>query len=507
MFQSVRFAAKHCIVIPLVVLISACQLPSSGWGDVTVIEEQSKAGRYSMTVVYRFEITAAPEPVPAFKYRFTVEPHKKIPGNAATHYLNSFGERSLEGPWKRMREKYPDEVDHWYDFSVPLSQLPVEKVREASAAFDSYVRNHIQRASRCRDCDWGMGEEYMKGREAIEFLLPSVQQTREIARALRLRARLALAEGRFEDAAQEIRMAYQLGQDVGKMNFLVSNLVGISEVSIAQEAVVDWIAAPNSPNLYWTLAELPSPMIDVSYATRLDLSLGYRLVQDLENAATAKYSPSAWGEIYSNALFEMVRVQEYGRPESSKMKAEEYGWAPAALAAVSYPYAKTRLIEAGYSSAEVDSMAVGQVLMIAANQDFQIISSNIQKELYVPISQRRIFQFENEAGRPFQRVDKGLVNLLLQLTPAIVQVSAAQWRIERHKNALMLIEAIRMHVANTGSLPESLNDIKLVPVPNNPMTQQPFQYRLDGQTAIVELPTSDGVHTAYRFEITVAPTK
>jgi hypothetical protein len=72
-------------------------------------------------------------------------------------------------------------------------------------------------------------------------------------------------------------------------------------------------------------------------------------------------------------------------------------------------------------------------------------------------------------------------------------------------NALQTVEAIRMHAAQTGALPASLDEIEIVPVPDNPVTEKPYEYRLEGDTAVLELPFSDGMRSAaWRFEIKLA---
>ena len=78
-------------------------------------------------------------------------------------------------------------------------------------------------------------------------------------------------------------------------------------------------------------------------------------------------------------------------------------------------------------------------------------------------------------------------------------------RVERQINALQVVEAIRMHAAETGRLPECCDKITAVPVPLNPMTGRPFEYRLDGELAVLNLPASDGdANNAWRFEIALA---
>ena len=58
---------------------------------------------------------------------------------------------------------------------------------------------------------------------------------------------------------------------------------------------------------------------------------------------------------------------------------------------------------------------------------------------------------------------------------------------------------------HAGGLPQSLAEIREVPVPLNPATERAFVYRLEGATAVLELPDSDGIPGYQRrFEITIA---
>jgi hypothetical protein len=59
-----------------------------------------------------------------------------------------------------------------------------------------------------------------------------------------------------------------------------------------------------------------------------------------------------------------------------------------------------------------------------------------------------------------------------------------------------------------GKLPKTLDEIAAVPVPNNPATDKAFKYRLDGKTAILELPPSDRIAGSNRrYEIQIAAKK
>ena len=48
-----------------------------------------------------------------------------------------------------------------------------------------------------------------------------------------------------------------------------------------------------------------------------------------------------------------------------------------------------------------------------------------------------------------------------------------------------------------------LDEVQVVPIPNNPATEKPFIYRLENDTAVLDLPKSDGFSYARRYEITL----
>jgi hypothetical protein len=59
-----------------------------------------------------------------------------------------------------------------------------------------------------------------------------------------------------------------------------------------------------------------------------------------------------------------------------------------------------------------------------------------------------------------------------------------------------------------GRLPARLEEIEQVPVPDNPATEKPFAYRLDGATAVLELPATDGLTSGNcRYEIQISHKK
>ena len=109
-----------------------------------------------------------------------------------------------------------------------------------------------------------------------------------------LQNRLAIIEKRFDDSVDRLRMTYQLGRNVNKMGVLVSSLVGVAEVRMANEGTMLLIGTEGSPNLYWAFAELPTPFIDASRAMQIDISMAERLFPEIMDIENAKFSDDEW---------------------------------------------------------------------------------------------------------------------------------------------------------------------------------------------------------------------
>ena len=483
----------------LMLLALGVLCPNSLYSDVVV--DQDKENTRGTTMVYRMNVTPAAEPVPALKYRLTIEPYKTIPGNAITHYLRSLGENSLDSPWKGAREKFGMDVHDWYQLETSVTEIPVDKLREAASFFDIYVDSHLHRATLCRDSDWGIAMEDLRGEEVVSFLLPSIQQTRSMARALSLRNRLAVIDRRYDDSIDHLRMTYQLGQNVSGLPSLVANLVGIAEIGIANEGMIDLIAAKDSPNMYWALAELPQPIISIRDSIRLEVSFGLRYMPNLLEVETAQHSPEQWSKILADMVNSFGDLTGYmsgsGNSAGNSNGPVKSGLISSGIGLAAYPGAKERLIESGMNKSAVDKMAVAQVILIDAARDYQRVSQEVEKTYYIPYPEGR--KLLNQVDNGLRRAAPSRPGLLLAnlVLPAVAQVRAAEIRVQTQINALMAVEAIRDHAATHGKLPGKLSEMRL-PVRKNLNSDEPFPYRVVGDTAIIDV---DHGNYRQRFEI------
>jgi hypothetical protein len=83
----------------------------------------------------------------------------------------------------------------------------------------------------------------------------------------------------------------------------------------------------------------------------------------------------------------------------------------------------------------------------------------------------------------------------------LVSVCEAGERTDRRFAALQYVEALRMYAAANGKWPAAPEDVSDAPLPNDPVTGKPFDYRVQENKAVVTAPSvtpgkSDGPDAA-----------
>jgi hypothetical protein len=493
----------------LLYLTVVVTLPSSARADVTFSE-----GKNGEVNVIRMAVTPAAEPVPALRYRLVTRDFDLQPGNAAPYYYRAMIASSpiVNG----LRKKYGEGFDDWCTTTdVPISKLPLDKVRAASHEFDNVVRAQLGVAVHRRNCDWELGIDQIRGVDVISFLLPEFQECRQMARILVLRTRLAVADRRYDDAIDAMRMNYRLGHDAAQP-FLVCGLIGIAIDGLTNRSLVEMIANPDSPNMYWALGELPDPPIDLRPTVRFEMGFGSRMFPFIHNAETTDHSPQEWNRLLTQTIHDLQTVGATGVPGFNHTAANdvESGLAATAIALLGYSHAKEQLITQGMDRGRVEKMAVGQVIAIYTERNYRRFSDDWENLWQVPfgpsVEMARRLDQKLAAAKPFgQGDDREILPMATLLLPALQASREAQVRLDREVASLRVIEALRMYAATHDvKLPERLEDIKEVPVPNNPATGKSFVYRLEGTTAILDLPSSDRLTSGNcRYEIQIAAKK
>ncbi len=470
-------------------------------GPATAVAQDSSNRE---TPVTRLTVDPAPTPRPALKYRLLPAHAERKAGNAAPFYYRALLHLT------RVRAGMTREQIEFRDGAreAPVDEFPKSEVREFLKPYAG-VFNEVTTAAYRDQCDWDWQVREMTGAEVISLTLDEAQEAREIARVLALRARLAIAEDRYDDAFESLRIGYQMAHDIAEQQMLISSLVGMAVIAIMDEQLETLIAAPGSPNLYWALTTLPRPFIDIRDDIEREINVIEQVFPYLTDADSAERSTEQWRQLLTRSIH-MILNGNY-EMATGEIDAESR-WVTLAVVMQGYPEAKRALARRGYSSEEIDQMPVGQAIAIHVAQINRYVADSMTKWAYLPYHQAKDRIRLTERRLKLERV-WGPVGHTMQtvpvtghLFPAIEQVLHAGARRDLAIAAHRVIEAIRLHAYHhEAQLPKSLADVTVVPVPDNPVTGEPFPYELRDGTAVLTLPTTEKTDPRFGriFEITI----
>jgi hypothetical protein len=447
--------------------------------------------------VFHVTLRPQPEPDPPLKHELLPAYHQLQPGNAATYYY-----RALLSLPRDPKLQFGDQQTKWMD--QPLTEFPTKEAAQWLKAYKN-VFGEARRAVYRERCDWGLHVRGLKGMEPVELLLPELQATRSVARALSVKARLEIAERRFDDAEETLRIGYRLGNDVSRSPLLVGNLVGLAIVSIMNQATVDWIDT-GGPNLYWALAGLPEPMVNMRQSLQQEMYLPMQMFPFLRDPESANYTPQQWREVFSQAMQRMTRLTSGSSNQGVGFQEQ---LAASGLIMKAYPDAKRALLQSGMDPQKVEAMPVGQVVAIQSARAYRKIYQEQMKWMLMPYwqverqmeaSRRKMREESFFGGKGASREVWPVASLLM---PATSAATLAAVRVQRDIAALQAIEAIRIYTAKTGGkLPTTLSQLEQIPAPIDPVTGKHFVYELSGQEAAIILhpPQGKRMHGA-RYEL------
>ena len=494
---------RHPCTSKTLVLLAAfafCGVGKSARGQDTAA---TPASEDTLPVVSISSVPQA-EPDPPLKYQLIPAYGKLQPGNAATSYY-----RAIVLLPRDEKLQFGDTQEKWLD--VPLNEFPQEEARKWLVAYQS-VLGEVRTATFREDCEWSYRPRELKGLEPISLLLPEMQEVRAIARVLRVKSRLEIAEGKFDEALQTLTLGYRLGENVAHSSLLINNLVGNAIAQNMNESVRDWIEA-GGPNLYWALASLPNPLADIRSALQQEAYLPLQMFPFLQDPENATHSPDQWRQIMGDSIQPLVNLADMPNT-SSNLLAQTMA---TGLILAGYPAAKQQLIDSGMDAAKVEAMPVGQVVAIQSARTYQKVYQESMKWTLLPYWQsyrqmRTTFadlRGKGFFGRPGEM--PAVIPIAGLLLPAVEAATFAPVRLQREIAALQTIEALRMAAAsNNGQFPPSLEQLPQCPAPLDPATGKLIDYQLKDGTAILTLPPPEGRSAQQggkRYELRLRTTK
>lgn len=435
-----------------------------------------------------FIVQPVSEPSPALKYRLLPTYLEEKPGNAAPLYLKVLVPLGAGADNQRA-----ERVDSLRTLEPEL--MPKDEVRSLLNGYQHLLKE-ITLAARREDCDW---EIPFRDGNPVAILLPEAQESRQATRVLALKARLQIAERDFDGALETIKTGFAMADDISKGQTLIHDLVAVANNQMLLDQLETISRTAGAPSLYWALTTLPDPLVEMRDALEMEQSFIELTFPELQDLSRAR-SPEQWERLYREIQTEMQMLSDSGTTPGVQTELVNLS-----LAVATYPRAKKYLTNRGYAEAEVEQMPVPRVLLLHALKSYHELRDDYFKWAYVDLSEwagqqdeRALFSKSeaSHAAIPFR-----------DILPAARAAIVAPTRLQRRVAALRIVEAIRLHAkSNGGKLPEKLDEITIVPIPHDPMLDQPFGYERSGDTAILSAEAPAGTsksNTSIRYRIQI----
>jgi hypothetical protein len=408
----------------------------------------------------------------ALQYTLLPELREQTDGNALDFYKQAREEINRFGP-------VGDEVDQLREDlrDAPGSEAVLKEARRVQKQYEKAFAL-IEKGALCERIEWGHRQGLRK--QGIGLLLPHIQELRENVRLLALKAHLELAEGKVAESIRTIKIGLAMARHAAESPTMSGGLVGVALSHVLVDPLHAVMSHPDAPSLYWSLAALPDPLIDLRTPLQGEPLGVYGTFPGLADVAL---DPNA-------GAMSMEHLKKYAKFFEGLGKGEVpdpiYRYLIALDINRKHEMAKKALIASGRPAEKVEQMPHVQVAMLHALLEYDQLFDEVIKWQAIPYWQAAPHLAEADQAIRNTRTrkpDSPAVPLAPLVLPAVSKVMMAQARLERRFAMLRTIEAIRLHAGRTGKLPASLAEVKATPVPSeDPITGRPFVYRLVSPT-------------------------
>ncbi|MGO8752377.1 MAG: hypothetical protein ACLQNE_41085 [Thermoguttaceae bacterium] len=460
-------------LLPMV--LSLAVLPLAGVAIAAENSAVSKPATGEKVEVIDLSIHPCQPPHPALTYSLLPGYLERTPGNAVPVYDKSFiflGVNVAGKEWYEMQK--------WLD--MPLASLPREEVRRKIVWYSPTLHG-IEIAAHRDHCEWDPPIREAS-RDVFGMLLPETQAARLTARLVGLRARLEIAEKKYDEAMASLRTGYCLARHIAEQQLLVPSVVGLSLGRDMDDRLQEMLVQPDAPSLYWAISAMPHPLIDLRPAMEVEGNAVYVMFPEMQPSRRGDLSPERWTALAPQILSDVADLVHYFRPVP-RATAGKGKFVAKLMKAV--PEAKADLIAAGHPKRKVEAMVPGQAVLLDMFEIYETRRDDLFKWFSVPYWQAGVGLREGEARIVNSGKNDGLASLATTLLRAVGAAHKSNARVERRRAALCCVEAIRLYAgAHEGRLPANLDAIHEVPIPINPVTGKSFLYHVEGQVAVLE---------------------
>jgi len=212
------------------------------------------------------KLAIAPQKVPekTAEYRLLPAPASLAEGNALPLYRQA----AAAPP----SDTEVDQIRQWGEMLIgQLPQQPAEAMLEKHMG----ALRCLAQAARCRDCQWPEGFPEDAGADRLD-------NCRKLALTVRLWARLEIARGEYDGALLALQTGFAMSRHLSQGPTLIHPLVAIAIHNLMCQEIEELMQETDSPNLYFALAGLPRPFVDIDKAMANEMAALRRIADEAQ---------------------------------------------------------------------------------------------------------------------------------------------------------------------------------------------------------------------------------
>ncbi len=433
------------------------------------------------------KLTVSPAPASASPMPHQLLPHLRDikSGNAAVFYQRS---QSIEWWGASVRKEINKQIETLETPWAPESAKSQEWLQNYG------VLKEIDLAARCESCDWQLLDRLRT--DSYLLLLPDLQSFRTVSALNAVRIRSDIHRGEFEKAARGLQTSFAMAKHVGESPSLIGYMVGIAMTNVAKDRVAEWVAQPDAPSLFWALTDLPHPLIDWRRALQAESVMTEALFPEIRQALQEKKPRPIPLETLQDRIKKLV--------ETSNIRFDPIQWSFAM--AETEPRARAFFAKRGLAPEEIDRLPVLQLVLMYLLTQHELRSDEFTSVQNLPYWQARPFLKKWRDRRELP--NPGMFGSFLWTMLPSDHIFGMGPRMEREFTLLRHVEALRLYAAlHQGRWPDSLDDLRELPLPVDPFTGKGFTYRHENKTAILEAFAPPGMipneANWIRYELTI----
>jgi hypothetical protein len=284
--------------------------------------------------------------------------------------------------------------------------------------------------------------------------------------------------------------------------------------------VADFVSVPGGPNLYWALATLPDPFLDLrpvvlgesdllpnTFPGLVEFEKGpvsearaWELIQAMRKDLQMLTDAGAFFEEFRgrsdsglDSVFGTILAFAFRDPPTefeSAVRRYADDFAAIARADSGRKWLRSRGVK------DTDKMPPLQAAYLASWLRYRTRYDELTASMLLPtpqaVAQTSLAAAATKVEAAQARNDP-IARTLLTFAPAMEKTLAAHVRLRRQLAALRAVEALRAHLAvSGGQFPKSWTEVTVVPVPDDPLTGKPFEYMLAYGKATITAPPPVG---------------